>query len=75
MILIADRQAIAASGIPMLVRDFETARELTYQWKLAENWFVQPDLQYVIHPGGMLRIQPIQHQRFHMRWSSARERH
>jgi porin len=52
MILIADRQAIAASGIPMLVRDFETARELTYQWKLAENWFVQPDLQYIVHPGG-----------------------
>ena len=24
---------------------------LTYQWKLADNWFVQPDLQYIIHPG------------------------
>lgn len=36
----------------MPVRDFEVAIELTYQWKLAENWFIQPDLQYILHPGG-----------------------
>jgi porin len=48
----ADRQAISLTGIPMPVRDFEAAVELTYQWKMAENWFVQPNLQYIIHPGG-----------------------
>jgi porin len=36
----------------MPVRDFESVIELTYQWQLANNWFVQPDLQYVLHPGG-----------------------
>jgi porin len=36
----------------MPVRDFEAAIELTYQWQLAANWFVQPDLQYILHPGG-----------------------
>jgi porin len=48
----SDRDAIAATGMPMPVRDFEAAIELTYQCKLADNWFVQPDLQYIWHPGG-----------------------
>ena len=40
------------SGSPMPIQDFEAALELTYQVKLADNWSVQPDLQYIIHPGG-----------------------
>jgi porin len=36
----------------MPIRDFEAAIELTYQWQLANNWLVQPDLQYILHPGG-----------------------
>jgi len=36
----------------MPVRDFEAALELTYQIQLADNWSVQPDLQYIVHPGG-----------------------
>ena len=36
----------------MPVRDFEAALELTYQWRLANSWFIQPDLQYIWHPGG-----------------------
>jgi porin len=47
-----DRDVIAITGTPMPVRDFESVIELTYQWQLANNWFVQPDLQYVLHPGG-----------------------
>jgi porin len=35
----------------MPIRDHEAAIELTYRWELAENWFVQPDLQYIFHPG------------------------
>ncbi|WP_052536070.1 carbohydrate porin [Bradyrhizobium sp. ORS 375] len=34
------------------IRDYELALELTYQWKLADNWTLQPDLQYIGHPGG-----------------------
>jgi len=34
------------------VRDAETVLELSYQAQLAPWWTLQPDLQYVIHPGG-----------------------
>ena len=47
-----DRELIAVTGTAMPVRDFEAAIELTYQWSLGDNWFVQPDLQYIVHPGG-----------------------
>jgi porin len=30
----------------------EATIELTYQMQLAEHWSVQPNLQYIIHPGG-----------------------
>jgi porin len=47
-----DRDVIAATGTPMPVRDFEAAVELTYQWMLGKDSSVQPNLQYIIHPGG-----------------------
>ncbi|HEX4408632.1 MAG TPA: carbohydrate porin [Xanthobacteraceae bacterium] len=47
-----DRDAIAVTGTPMPVRDFEATIELTYQWVVAKNWYFQPNLQYVVHPGG-----------------------
>jgi porin len=47
-----DRDVIAVSGLPIPVRDYEAVIELTYQWMLAKDWYVQPDLQYVFHPGG-----------------------
>jgi porin len=34
------------------VRDYEAVVELTYQYVAAPWWTIQPDLQYVIHPGG-----------------------
>jgi porin len=34
------------------VHDYEMVIELTYQVSLAPWWVVQPDFQYVIHPGG-----------------------
>jgi porin len=46
-----DRALAALTGAPMPIRDHEAAIELTYRWELAENWFVQPDLQYIFHPG------------------------
>ncbi len=48
----ADRDLVALTGMPMPVRDFEAAVELTYQFQLADNWLLQPDLQYIVHPGG-----------------------
>ena len=35
----------------MPIRDYEAAIELTYSVQLAQDWTLQPDLQYIIHPG------------------------
>jgi porin len=45
-----DARSLTGSGRP--VRDYEAVIELTYQMALAPWWIVQPDLQYVFHPGG-----------------------
>jgi porin len=42
------------SGLPSPAADFETAVELSYQTQLASWWIVQPDLQWIIHPGARL---------------------
>ena len=34
------------------VRDYELVTELTYQAKIISGWTVQPDFQYIFHPGG-----------------------
>jgi porin len=34
------------------VRDFESVIELTYQAAITPWWTIQPDVQYIIHPGG-----------------------
>jgi len=47
-----DRELVAVTGKPMPIENYEAAVELTYRWKLAETWFVQPNLQYIFHPGG-----------------------
>lgn len=41
---------LLSPGLP--VRSYETAIELTYLAKVMPGWVIQPDLQYVIHPGG-----------------------
>jgi porin len=40
------------SGTTSPVRDFETAIEFTYRVAIAPWWAVQPDFQWIIHPGG-----------------------
>ena len=47
-----DRDVVNLTGQLMPIRDYEAIVELSYQMKLAENWSLQPNLQYVIHPGG-----------------------
>ncbi|HEX2152289.1 MAG TPA: carbohydrate porin [Stellaceae bacterium] len=44
----ADRLA----GPPAPVRDYEAVIELSYKAAVLPGWSVQPDLQYIIHPGG-----------------------
>jgi porin len=46
-----DRAFAALTGVPMPIRDYEAAIELTYRWEIADNWSIQPDLQYIFHPG------------------------
>jgi porin len=47
-----DRDAIALAAATDPVRDYEGVLELTYQAQITPWWTVQPDLQYVFHPGG-----------------------
>jgi porin len=46
-----DRALAALTGVPIPIRDYEAAIELTYRWELADDWTIQPDLQYIFHPG------------------------
>lgn len=34
------------------VRDYEAVIEATYQYQLMPGWSLQPDFQYIMHPGG-----------------------
>jgi porin len=47
-----ERDVQAASGTPMPIQNFEAAIELTYKMQITKAWSFQPDLQYIIHPGG-----------------------
>jgi porin len=42
----------ADSGVPAPVQNYEAALELTYDYQVIPGFTIQPDLQYVIHPGG-----------------------
>lgn len=50
----ADRDTILYTGTAMPRRRAETVIEATYQALVVPGFTVQPDLQYVIHPGGGL---------------------
>ena len=47
-----DRDVNAASGLQAPVRDFEAVIELTYLAQVLPGLTLQPDVQYIIHPGG-----------------------
>ena len=36
---------------PLPIRDYELAVELTYQPKIMPGFYIQPDFQYIFHPG------------------------
>jgi porin len=45
----ADTNFFAGTALP--VRDYEMALELTYEAQMRPGWTVQPDFQYIFHPG------------------------
>jgi porin len=47
-----DIDQIVSSGIPGPVRSREITLELSYVAEIVPGWSIQPDLQYVIRPGG-----------------------
>jgi porin len=47
-----DQDFAAFTGVPRPVHDYEAVLELTYQAPVAGWCALQPDLQYVLHPGG-----------------------
>ncbi|HEY2178508.1 MAG TPA: carbohydrate porin [Caulobacteraceae bacterium] len=57
--------ALAAGLGQLLVRrDYEAVVEATYQSQITSHWSLQPDLQFVIHPGGHVPLPtPIQSRR------------
>jgi porin len=47
-----DEDARGFTGLDTPVRDEETAFELTYRAQVTPWWSLQPDLQFIRHPGG-----------------------
>ncbi len=47
-----DRDAIFFSGMPQPVRNYELTFEFSYMYQILPGWVIQPDFQYVVHPGG-----------------------
>jgi porin len=48
----ADVDALAVNGPPSFIRDYELVFEVNYAFQIAPWWIVQPDFQYIVHPGG-----------------------
>jgi carbohydrate-selective porin OprB len=46
----------SVSGLTTGVQDFEMMLELTYQYELTPHLILQPDMQYIIQPGGTGRF-------------------
>jgi porin len=53
-----DQDRVLFSGVTTPIRDYEAALELTYQAQIVPGWTVQPNLQYIFHPGGNI-INPL----------------
>jgi porin len=47
-----DQDTLAINGPPYPIRNEEAVLELSYQAQIAPWWILQPDLQYIVHPGG-----------------------
>jgi len=45
-------QDTLAFGTPTAIRNYEAVLEVNYSAQIAAGWTVQPDIQYIFHPGG-----------------------
>ncbi len=45
-----EKAFFAKTALPL--RDYELVVELTYQAQIVAGWTIQPDFQYIFHPGG-----------------------
>lgn len=45
-----DTAAFGTIGYP--IRDYEALIEVSYKYQVTDGWTIQPDFQYVMHPGG-----------------------
>jgi porin len=48
----AEQDAVYYTDVQRPIQDYEAALELTYQAQIVPGWTVQPDFQYIFHPGG-----------------------
>jgi porin len=42
--------SLKKTALPL--RNYELVVELTYQAQIGAGWIIQPDFQYIFHPGG-----------------------
>lgn len=47
-----DQDLLALNGPPQPIRSSEIVFELSYIYEVAKWWTVQPDIQYIVRPGG-----------------------
>jgi porin len=47
-----DAETALVTNTPLPLRNYELVFELTYQAQVVSGWTVQPDFQYIFHPGG-----------------------
>ncbi|MBF0562463.1 MAG: carbohydrate porin [Alphaproteobacteria bacterium] len=51
-----DKDFRTANRLPNApIHDYESVIELTYQYVLSPWWTIQPNLQYILHPGGNMQ--------------------
>jgi porin len=48
--------AVLFAGVEQPMRDYETVLEVTYQVQIAPWCVLQPDLQFIFHPGDHIAI-------------------
>jgi porin len=49
-----DRELALQGGVASPIRDYEALIELTYQAQIMTGWSIQPNFQYIFHPGGSI---------------------
>lgn len=47
-----DQDAAFFAGEALSIRNYELVVEVTYQAQIIPGWTIQPDFQYIFHPGG-----------------------